>query len=135
MPPATGTFSTMIVCLRISPMRCANSRAITSLGPPAANGLTMVIGRLGHSSALAPAVKVNAATASSAVTAFHMVGSECLPWAASDERDRFGHFEDSSNFDQGALQIRFGGGRTEAQAHAEAFPFHPLQRAGRRQRD
>ena len=33
-------------------MRWANSRAITSFGPPAANGLTMVSGRVGQSSAM-----------------------------------------------------------------------------------
>ncbi len=34
-------------------MYCASSRPITSVGPPAANGTTMVIGRDGKSSAKA----------------------------------------------------------------------------------
>src|SRR5882672_1737629 len=56
-------------------MRCANTRATTSFGPPAANGLIMVRGRVGHSSAPAPVVKASEARTASAATFFHMVSS------------------------------------------------------------
>src|SRR5450755_2158390 len=134
MPPAPPMFSMTIGWPSNSPMRCANSRASTSFGPPAANGLIMVRGRVGHSPALTPVVAATEARVTSAVMTFHMVFSRTSSWFSrlllgfhgfflifgSDERDRLGHFEDSSNFDQGPLKIRFGRGCTEAKPDAEA---------------
>ncbi len=57
-------------------MRCANSRAGTSFGPPAANGLTMVSGRVGQSSAVAPVAKVRDAAATSAVRVLRIIPPE-----------------------------------------------------------
>src|SRR5262245_49090249 len=70
MPPAPPTFSTMTDCSRISPIRCANSRAGTSLGPPAAKGLIMVSARVGQSCAddgRVPSMHKAATAATSAV--------------------------------------------------------------------
>src|ERR1700749_3449743 len=70
MPPAPPTFSTITDCSRISPIRCANNRAGTSLGPPAANGLIIVSARVGQSCArdgLAPSTHKAATAATSAV--------------------------------------------------------------------
>src|SRR5437763_881177 len=55
MPAAAPTFSTTIDWPSSSPMRCAWMRALTSTPPPAANGTTKVIGRVGQSCAAAPA--------------------------------------------------------------------------------
>src|SRR6202007_1143506 len=52
------------VCPRASPSPFAMMRPSTSVGPPAANGITMVIGRVGKSSARA--IPVNASVAASA---------------------------------------------------------------------
>src|SRR5262249_39463918 len=53
-------FSTTICFPRISVRRCATTRPLTSTGPPAANGTTMLTGRAGQScaTALPPATKV-----------------------------------------------------------------------------
>src|SRR5690348_12064452 len=51
MPPAPPTFSITICWPRISAARAASVRPSTSTAPPAANGTTMVIGRLGKSCA------------------------------------------------------------------------------------
>src|SRR5450759_5256656 len=67
-------------------MRCANSRASTSFGPPAANGLIMVRGRLGQFSALAPLVKANAMRATSALTTFPMMCSGLLCWLLQTDK-------------------------------------------------
>ena len=53
MPPPPGTFSMMICWPSVSPSAGCRMRASVSIGPPAANGTTMVIGRFGQSSALA----------------------------------------------------------------------------------
>ena len=52
MPPPPGTFSMMICWPSVSPSAGCRMRASVSIGPPAANGTTMVIGRLGQSCAL-----------------------------------------------------------------------------------
>src|SRR5580700_5565194 len=64
MPPAPPTFSTTTCWPRISLTRCAITRPSTSVGPPAANGTTMVTGRVGQS--CAPAVPVRASNPASA---------------------------------------------------------------------
>src|SRR6185437_147608 len=108
MPPAPPTFSTMIGCPSTSPMRCANSRATTSLGPPGAKGLIMVRGWVGHVSALATLVNIRGAAATSAVTVLHMVFAPyTLLVSVSDEGDCFGHFQNSPDFDQRALKVGF----------------------------
>src|SRR5216684_8103446 len=105
-------------------MRCANTRASTSFGPPAANGLIMVRGRVGHSPALtSPVARANEATATSALTTFRIVPPNVFVFA-SDERDCFGHFQDSPDFNQSALEVGFGGGCTQAKPDAEAFALH-----------
>src|SRR5262245_23608997 len=67
MPAAAPTFSITIVCPNSSPMRCAWMRALTSMPPPAANGTTSVIGRLGHSSPAATAVRAIVAAAAALI--------------------------------------------------------------------
>src|SRR6185437_15783420 len=49
VPPAPVTFSTTTACPRAFVMRCAMMRAMVSVGPPAANGTTMVTVRVGKS--------------------------------------------------------------------------------------
>ena len=44
VPPAPPTFSTMICVLRDFPIATPRSRATVSVGPPAANGTTTVMG-------------------------------------------------------------------------------------------
>ncbi len=53
MPPPPGWFSMMIGLPSVSPKVGCRTRASVSIGPPAANGTTMVTGRLGQSSARA----------------------------------------------------------------------------------
>src|SRR5262245_25582361 len=53
MPPAPPTFSITTCWPSVSLMRCATTRPIVSCGPPAANGMIMVTGRVGYSCALA----------------------------------------------------------------------------------
>src|SRR3984893_10222532 len=53
MPPAPATFSTITCCPSTSLMRCATMRPMPSCGPPAANGITIVTERVGHSCAYA----------------------------------------------------------------------------------
>src|SRR4051794_21706489 len=63
MPPAPPTFSITTCWPRTSPMRWARMRPSVSCGPPAANGMIMVTGRLGKSCARAtgrPAMTVSA---------------------------------------------------------------------------
>src|SRR5260370_38359154 len=48
MPPAPPTFSTTTCWPRISLIRCAMTRPSTSVGPPAANGMIIVIGLAGE---------------------------------------------------------------------------------------
>src|SRR6478735_2325732 len=47
VPPAPATFPTTICWPRVRDMWSPTMRAMTSVGPPAANGTTMVIGRCG----------------------------------------------------------------------------------------
>jgi hypothetical protein len=47
VPPAPATFSTTICWPSVRDMWSDTMRAITSVGPPAAKGTIMVIGRLG----------------------------------------------------------------------------------------
>ena len=61
MPPPPGTFSMMIGWPSVSPSVGCRMRASESIGPPAANGTTMVSGLLGQS--WAPALEANAASA------------------------------------------------------------------------
>src|SRR5579859_4938244 len=53
MPEAPPILSTMIDWPSSSPIFCAWMRALTSTPPPAANGTTSVIGRVGQSCAAA----------------------------------------------------------------------------------
>src|SRR5262249_10288670 len=69
MPAAAPTFST-ITCWPRLWLRCGeNTRAMTSNAPPAANGTTMVTGRVGQSCAMAGAV----ATSSAATAAMILI--------------------------------------------------------------
>src|ERR1039457_7643763 len=77
-------------------MRCAKGRASTSLGPPAANGLIMVMGRTGHSSALAAVVKVNATRATSALAIFPMAFLRIVYALCFRRLDRFGRLKGAS---------------------------------------
>src|ERR1700719_4071163 len=64
VPPAPVTFSITTGCPSDCPIRSPTTRAITSVGPPAANGTIMVIGRDGKDCAAAlPANPDVAATA------------------------------------------------------------------------
>src|SRR4051794_14546196 len=56
LPEAPATFSTTIVVCNSAAMRSDRIRASVSVGPPAANGTTRVIGRDGNGWALAGAV-------------------------------------------------------------------------------
>ena len=47
MPPAPPTFSITTCWPSISLIRAPTTRPSTSVGPPAANGITMVTGRVG----------------------------------------------------------------------------------------
>src|SRR5438552_11089197 len=69
MPPAPATLSTITCCPSNCDMRGEMMRATTSIGPPAANGTTMVTGRPGQSCAAAG----DAAAAASA-TAISILG-------------------------------------------------------------
>ena len=69
MPPPPGTLSTITCLPMASPRYCARMRPSTSTGPPAANGTTMVTGRVGHSCACATDVATSAASASAAIGA------------------------------------------------------------------
>src|SRR5579862_10026861 len=53
LPAAPVTSSTMTFCPSVRPICSAITRPTTSVGPPAANGTNMVIGRDGYSSAAA----------------------------------------------------------------------------------
>src|SRR5262249_43528433 len=63
MPPAPPTFSTTTCWPSSSLMRCAMMRPMVSCGPPAANGMTIVTGRVGKSWALAGPISASAAAA------------------------------------------------------------------------
>src|SRR5580704_17087783 len=52
MPPAPPTFSTITCCCKASLKADCRMRATASIGPPVANGTTIVSGRLGQVSAL-----------------------------------------------------------------------------------
>src|SRR5271163_2821728 len=52
MPPATPTFSTITCCCKASLKADCKMRATASIGPPVANGTTIVSGRFGQVSAL-----------------------------------------------------------------------------------
>ncbi len=47
VPPAPTTFSIMMVCPSVCAICPVTMRAITSVGPPAANGTIMVMVRVG----------------------------------------------------------------------------------------
>src|SRR5262245_63235267 len=72
MPPAPPTFSTTTCWPSNSLMRCAMTRPIVSCGPPAANGMTIVTGRVGKSWAVAWPAETSAANAA-ASSAFFIV--------------------------------------------------------------
>src|SRR5262245_514960 len=66
---APGRFSTTMGCAHRSVRRCATTREIMSAGPPAGNGTTMRIGRLGKSfGSLCAAAGAAAVTNSAIVT-------------------------------------------------------------------
>src|SRR5262249_22068379 len=74
MPPAPETFSTTTCWRRTSARCCCSTRASVSIGPPAANGTTMVTGRFGQSCACAALVHTVPITAA-AIRIARMVSS------------------------------------------------------------
>src|SRR5262245_17383609 len=66
LPSAPLTFSMMMGCLSEAFMRSARSRPTTSVGPPAANGTIMVMGRDGYVCAVATLENVGATAAAPA---------------------------------------------------------------------
>src|SRR6266446_1611747 len=66
LPSAPVTFSIMTGCPSIPLIRSASNRATTSVGPPAANGTIMVIGRVGYVCALAMGETTGSAAAPAA---------------------------------------------------------------------
>ena len=60
--------STTMVCPSSSPMRCAWMRPRASMPPPGANGMTMVIGRVGQSCAATVPVRAMRAGAAAIVS-------------------------------------------------------------------
>ncbi|MGY4467973.1 hypothetical protein ACVWWK_003682 [Bradyrhizobium sp. LB9.1b] len=58
LPEAPATFSTTTVVCSSAAMRSDRMRASVSVGPPAANGTTRVMGRDGNGCALAGAIPV-----------------------------------------------------------------------------
>src|SRR5262245_19479139 len=85
MPAAAPTFST-ITCWPKLMLRCgAKTRAKTSNAPPAANGTTMVTGRVGQSCACADEHKATSAAAAAAIL---ILGMAVLPdWSKAPYRD------------------------------------------------
>ena len=76
MPAAAPTFST-ITCWPKLMLRCgAKTRARTSNAPPAANGTTIVTGRVGQSCAGADEHKATSAAAAAAIL---ILGMSVLP--------------------------------------------------------
>src|SRR5262249_55626299 len=72
VPSAPVTFSMMMLWPSVTDMRWAMTRAIVSVGPPAANGTFMVMGRVGYVCALATcavAIVPRVAIASAAIIA------------------------------------------------------------------
>src|SRR5579872_4408714 len=72
VPAAPVTSSTTTFWPSVWPMCCASSRPMTSVGPPAANGTIMVIGRDGYSSAVAATVAVQISASAAVKTPFHV---------------------------------------------------------------
>src|ERR1700674_5364015 len=58
MPPAPPTFSTITCCCKASLKADCRIRATASIGPPAANGTTIVSGRIGQVSASIGVAKI-----------------------------------------------------------------------------
>ena len=77
--PAPPTFSITTCWPRISPMRCAMVRPLPSTEPPAAQGPTSVIGRVGQS--CAPALAGSAQRPTMAATT-HLPSMTCVPFSA-----------------------------------------------------
>src|SRR6185312_9514542 len=73
MPPAPPTFSTTTCWPSSSLMRCAMTRPIVSCGPPAANGITIVTGRVGKSCAVAWPAETSAAKTAASRTFFIVI--------------------------------------------------------------
>src|SRR5262245_39881980 len=77
MLPAPGTFSTITGWPTSSDSRAAMMRAEVSTGPPAANGTTMVTGRVGQSCARAATGLVSAMASAAAISFRMMVLRNC----------------------------------------------------------
>src|SRR5262245_31949471 len=89
MPPAPPTFSTTTCWPSSSLMRCAMMRPMVSCGPPAANGMTIVTGRVGKSSPLAgPSSASTAATAANSMFFIFIVSSTQATDPLRDARRR-----------------------------------------------
>src|SRR6202035_6185455 len=58
MPPAPPTFSTITCCCKAALKAGCRMRATASIGPPVANGTTIVSGRVGQVSALIGVAKI-----------------------------------------------------------------------------
>src|SRR5438128_1159686 len=79
-------FSVTIVWPKSSLMRCAWMRTLTSSPPPAANGTISVIGRVGHSCALAMAVMPRRVARTAGNFVLIMVSLRC--WARALQQAR-----------------------------------------------
>src|ERR1700722_10377169 len=104
MPPAPPTFSTITFWPSSSPTRAAMMRPSTSVGPPAANGMTIVSVRFGKSCApAAPATLASANTAPSSNLRINhldrLSGIACL------DGDLDGTFGTCGTRRQGALAV------------------------------
>src|SRR5690606_9736147 len=76
VPPAPARFSTTTVWPRVGRMASASERATLSVGPPAANGTIILIGRSGYSPWAAPAAKsALAASSTDSVRGKSLMGS------------------------------------------------------------
>ena len=78
MPPPPGTFSMMICWPSVSPSAGCRMRASVSIGPPAANGTIMVIGRFGQSCAAAGAASAARAGERQQMATTHESSRRCL---------------------------------------------------------
>src|SRR5687768_64461 len=82
MPPALGLFSTITVSPSGLVMACATTRATVSVGPPAANGTSMLTLRVGYCCAAAAPDRASAAMAV-AISGIFICGSGFL-WNSLD---------------------------------------------------
>src|SRR3982751_5167086 len=87
VPPAPTTFSITTACFSVALIEFPSRRAITSPGPPAENGTTSVIGRLGNSCANPGATGTTSSSTSS--TRFtNFMATSCWPCGSLKQLDR-----------------------------------------------